>query len=193
MELHLRHVAFRKFPAFKGPKIPAHEGAYLKKICPAKPDGREDALLKEASLAPRGGAILKKLVPLLRDGRDGRMRESPDTTQDRQLNVPVEVALVAVAEPLVPSVESVVGARPRQPDVPGGIRVTTVENFREGTAFTLKGLCTAMNGVIFKEGVKPPLGHATAVSTRHQRNSVVCVSDPEQSRLEPETQALLWK
>jgi hypothetical protein len=87
LELHLRHAAFRKFPAFKGPKISAHEGAYLKKICPAPrtkvrclrdcpakrdgPDGPEEALLKEACLAPLEGAILKKLVPLLRDGRDG--------------------------------------------------------------------------------------------------------------------------
>src|ERR1700686_9724 len=67
------------------------------------------------------------------------MRESPDNAQDRQLLVPVEAGLVAVAEHLAPSVVSDVGARLRQPDVPGGKRATTVEDFRERAAFAFKG------------------------------------------------------
>jgi hypothetical protein len=55
----------------------------------------------------------------------GKGASTPDR-QDRQLVVPVVVVLVTVAEPLAPSVVSVVGVRLRQPDEPGGKRAASV-------------------------------------------------------------------
>src|ERR1039458_8195948 len=63
---------------------------------------------------------------------------SPDA-EDRQLTAPVVAVLVAVAEPLTPSAVPAVGERLRQPDVPGGKRVTTAENLRECATFAFKG------------------------------------------------------
>src|ERR1039458_9990993 len=72
--------------------------------------------------------------------RPARRRESPENRQDRQLVAPVVVVeLVAVAEPLAPSVGPREGARLRQPDVPGWKRTAAIEKFSEGAAFTFKG------------------------------------------------------
>src|ERR1035437_7505338 len=67
------------------------------------------------------------------------LNHSSPHAQDRQLEVPAGAVLVAVAEPLAPSAETVVGDVPRQPDVPGWKRSVAVEKFCERAAFTFKG------------------------------------------------------
>src|ERR1017187_7748630 len=70
---------------------------------------------------------------------NGPLSNSSPHAQDRQLIIPGIEILVAVAEPLTPSKVSAAGERLRQPDGPGGKRVTTVEKFRECAAFAFKG------------------------------------------------------